>query len=274
MPERTVHADQPATARHPPDAPAPAEAAAAGEPPGAGPQEAFGSRSRPGRFGAASLRQDGGGMENKPIGDALDNLAKAEKSLDRASKLLEDNVMNEAQNRERRALAELVAARKMFQKAVSDNPDAFADDPQNDDESPTADDVEEAQREEAERDGGVPQRGQGRAAVRGQDAGAAAEPGAADPDHAAHRLCPARRPGERVAEVAGRLRAAAPARLQRHAGRGAASAGRHEQGGGVVAEEEPDARTATQTGDPAVGEAQRGHEGRDRRASSLPTLTS
>ena len=35
--------------------------------------------------------------------------------------------MNEAQNRERRALAELIAARKMFQKAVSDNPDAFAD---------------------------------------------------------------------------------------------------------------------------------------------------
>ena len=67
-----------------------------------------------------------GRMENKPIGDALDNLAKAEKSLDRASKLLGDNVMNEAQNRERRALAELIAARKMFQKAVSDNPDAFA----------------------------------------------------------------------------------------------------------------------------------------------------
>ena len=66
-------------------------------------------------------------MENKPIGEALDNLAKAEKSLARASKLLGDNVMNEAQNRERLALAELVAARKMFQKAVNDNPDAFAD---------------------------------------------------------------------------------------------------------------------------------------------------
>jgi hypothetical protein len=81
-------------------------------------------------------------MENKPIGDALDNLAQAEKSLDRASKLLGDNVMNEAQNRERRALAELIAARKMFQKAVSDNPDAFADkagDSNNDDTSPTAD---------------------------------------------------------------------------------------------------------------------------------------
>jgi hypothetical protein len=69
-----------------------------------------------------------GSMENKPIGEALDSLAKAEKSLDRASKLLGDNVMNEAQNRERLALAEVIAARKMFQKAVSDNPDAFADD--------------------------------------------------------------------------------------------------------------------------------------------------
>ncbi len=83
-----------------------------------------------------------GRMENKPIGDALDNLAKAEKSLDRASQLLGDNVMNEAQNRERRALAELIAARKMFQKAVSDNPDAFADgagDSNNNDTAPTAD---------------------------------------------------------------------------------------------------------------------------------------
>jgi hypothetical protein len=82
-----------------------------------------------------------GRMENKPIGDALDNLAKAEKSLDGASQLLGDNVMNEAQNRERRALAELIAARKMFQKAVSDNPDAFADgagDSKNDESAPTA----------------------------------------------------------------------------------------------------------------------------------------
>jgi hypothetical protein len=64
-------------------------------------------------------------MENKPIGDALDNLAKAEKSLGMASGLLVQDVMDEAQNRERGALSELVAARKMFQKAVSDNPNAF-----------------------------------------------------------------------------------------------------------------------------------------------------
>jgi hypothetical protein len=77
-------------------------------------------------------------MENKPIGDALDNLAKAEKSLDRASNLLADNIMDEAQNRERRALAELIAARKMFQKSLSDNPDAFAGESNKEEAPPTA----------------------------------------------------------------------------------------------------------------------------------------
>jgi hypothetical protein len=46
--------------------------------------------------------------------------------------------MNEAQNRERRELADLIAARKMFQKAVSDNPDAFADDSNKEEAPPTA----------------------------------------------------------------------------------------------------------------------------------------
>ena len=64
-------------------------------------------------------------MENKPIGEALDSLAKAGKSLDRASKLLEDNVMNDAQKGERIALTELVAARKIFQKAISEHPKDF-----------------------------------------------------------------------------------------------------------------------------------------------------
>ncbi len=77
-------------------------------------------------------------MENKPIGEALDNLAKAGKSLDRASKLLEDNVMSEAQNRERGALAELVAARKIFQKALSEHPEAF-DEPKEEEATPVAD---------------------------------------------------------------------------------------------------------------------------------------
>jgi hypothetical protein len=69
-------------------------------------------------------------MENKPIGEALDNLAQAEKSLEGASHLLADNVMNEAQARERKGLAELIAARKIFQKAVSDNPKAFEEPPE------------------------------------------------------------------------------------------------------------------------------------------------
>ena len=79
-----------------------------------------------------------GQMENRPIGEALDNLAKAEKSLGRASTLLADNVMDEAQNRERRALAELVAARKMFQKTLSDHPDAFGGDSNKEPPPPTA----------------------------------------------------------------------------------------------------------------------------------------
>jgi antirestriction protein len=64
-------------------------------------------------------------MENQPIGEALDNLAKAERSLAEASRLLAANSLNEVPNPERRALSELVAARKMFQKAVSEHPDAF-----------------------------------------------------------------------------------------------------------------------------------------------------
>lgn len=64
-------------------------------------------------------------MENQPIGEALDNLAKAEASLGAAGKTLQDNVLAEAQNHERSALSELVAARKSFQKAVTDNPGAF-----------------------------------------------------------------------------------------------------------------------------------------------------
>jgi hypothetical protein len=66
-------------------------------------------------------------MENQPISEALDNLAKAEKSLGDASRLLAANSMNEAPNLERAALSELVSARKMFQKAVNERPDAFED---------------------------------------------------------------------------------------------------------------------------------------------------
>ena len=74
-------------------------------------------------------------MENKPIGEALDNLAKAEQSLDGASERLQASIMNEAQSKERSALSELIAARKMFQKAVTDHPEAF-DEPKPDEQPP------------------------------------------------------------------------------------------------------------------------------------------
>src|SRR6266567_2216632 len=77
-------------------------------------------------------------LENKPIGQALDNLAKAQNSLDRASKLLREDATKEAQNRERSALAELVAVRKVFQKSLSEHPEAF-DEPKEDETTPVAD---------------------------------------------------------------------------------------------------------------------------------------
>ncbi len=69
-------------------------------------------------------------MENQPIGEALDNLAKAERPLDDASKSLLDDIVKQAQNQERDALTDLIAARKMFQKALSEHPDAFKDKPE------------------------------------------------------------------------------------------------------------------------------------------------
>ena len=61
-------------------------------------------------------------MENKPIGEALDNLAKAERSLTSASETLEAVKIKEAQDHERAALADLVAARKIFQKTINEHP--------------------------------------------------------------------------------------------------------------------------------------------------------
>ncbi len=80
-----------------------------------------------------------GEMENKPIGEALDNLAQAQKTLESASKSLAGDSMNDAQNQERSALAELIAARKIFQKSVSDNPKAFEEpQDQNEEQTPVA----------------------------------------------------------------------------------------------------------------------------------------
>lgn len=80
-------------------------------------------------------------MENKPIGEALDNLAKAETSLKSAGKQLRDDHAIDAEKDERSALSDLVAARKMFQKAISDNPDAFKEpkDQENEPPPPVAD---------------------------------------------------------------------------------------------------------------------------------------
>jgi len=78
-------------------------------------------------------------MENKPIGLALDQLAKAQKSLDSANKDLQSNTLARAQSDERQALSDLVTMRKMFQKAVTDNPDAFQENQQDEDTAPVAD---------------------------------------------------------------------------------------------------------------------------------------
>jgi len=69
-------------------------------------------------------------MENKAIGEALDNLAKAKNSLARTGQLLEDNTMGEVPGGERQALSELVAARKVFQKTVTQNPGRFGEPPE------------------------------------------------------------------------------------------------------------------------------------------------
>ena len=77
-------------------------------------------------------------LEHAPIGEALDNLAKAQTSLEQASKQLDTNNIPQAQSKERSALTELVAARKIFQKAVSENPKSFEDQPE-EQQSPVAD---------------------------------------------------------------------------------------------------------------------------------------
>ena len=88
-------------------------------------------------------------MENKPIGESLNELAKAEQDSAHASDSLRADTMPEAQKQERSALADLIAARKIFQKAVSDNPNAF-DDPKKEDEPPPIADQQEKLREIAE----------------------------------------------------------------------------------------------------------------------------
>ena len=188
-------------------------------------------------------------MENKPIGEALDNLAKAEKSLDRASKLLDDNVMNEAQNRERSALAELVAARKMFQKAVSDNPKAF-EEPKDEEPTPIADSAKKLS-EMAEF------RNEAKAAQE------FVQKSLEQQRSLEHQTAPmrsdyvqARGAGTAVGAVARGVRAATPAGFQGDARRVKAGAASDDQGGGEPAEAERRRARRHAAGHPAVGEAQ------------------
>ena len=74
-------------------------------------------------------------MENKPVGQMLDHVAKAESFARRAvDELQYDSAgsIPQAQN----ALTELIAARKAIQKAISDNPDAFGGGEGSDEERP------------------------------------------------------------------------------------------------------------------------------------------
>ena len=77
-------------------------------------------------------------LENQLIGESLDHLAKAETTLEQAADSLRNNLMSAAQNHQRGALSDLLAARKAFQKTVSENPKNFGEKPP--DEPPLAKD--------------------------------------------------------------------------------------------------------------------------------------
>lgn len=74
-------------------------------------------------------------LAEAPIGESLDHLARAAPTLAEAGQSLRQNAVEPAQGQERAALTDLIAARKVFQKAVSDRPDAF---PENDPDTPAA----------------------------------------------------------------------------------------------------------------------------------------
>ena len=79
-------------------------------------------------------------MANQPVSGTLDNLAKAQNALVDAGGLLRKDDMAEAQQTERAALADLLAACKVFQKAVSDHPGALTQQ-NNGEQSPMTDDL-------------------------------------------------------------------------------------------------------------------------------------
>jgi hypothetical protein len=92
--------------------------------------------------------QMAGELENQPIGEALDHLARAEKELAEAARFLRQSSLPEGQNQERGALADLVAARKAFQQAVSDHPNEFQE--KTPEESPPVADAYDKLKEMAE----------------------------------------------------------------------------------------------------------------------------
>jgi hypothetical protein len=68
-------------------------------------------------------------MENKPVGAALDQLAKVGDTLLAASDSLRANAMTPGFEKERAALRQLIDTRKLVQKTLSDHPEDFKDQP-------------------------------------------------------------------------------------------------------------------------------------------------
>lgn len=66
-------------------------------------------------------------LENQPVGDMLDGLAKAEESMRRATTAINDDAVEDGQQHELASLQDLIATRKNLQKFISEHPEAFQD---------------------------------------------------------------------------------------------------------------------------------------------------
>lgn len=77
-------------------------------------------------------------LEEAPVGGLVEELAAAQKTLNQASGTLSSDLIPDAQQQEREALNQLVAARKHFQKVIAENPDQFSEQP-DDEPTPGAD---------------------------------------------------------------------------------------------------------------------------------------
>ena len=94
-------------------------------------------------------------LENAPIGDVLDNLAKARGVARARGPARSREQEKEALQREQDALTDLVATRKTLQKTITDHPEAFGDGDDADEREDAAD------RGPAQEDRRVPRRGEG-----------------------------------------------------------------------------------------------------------------